>query len=884
MILRQLIKWKNVNNLMLSFRWALVLTLVLSTLPTVSYAQSLGGVDLKSVKVDDLSDEQIRNYIKQAEEQGLNQSQLEALARQRGVSESEIAKLRRRIAELGDLESGNEIGTEKSGTSRSTTNGADYDPFGMLVGEERQMLSVEEQKIFGFDLFQKQSLTFAPNLNLPTPVNYELGPTDVLIVDLWGATQQYLELEIGPEGTIRPENMGPIYVNGLTIEEASKRIIERLSEINSGLKSNGDSPPTIFHQVSLGNIRSINVSVVGNVAQPSMYALPSLATVYTAIHAAGGPTENGTFRDIRLVRDNKLISTIDIYSFLTDGIRSGDERLKEGDVIIVRPYKAQIELDGEVNRPGLFELKEGEGFDDLLKYAGGFSSAAFKATVTVKRNGEKEREILDVDTDDFLSFSPQDGDFIKVSAILDRFSNRVIIEGAVNREGEYQLTENLTIKELIQKAGGLRGDAFLNRATIYRTNEDLSQSIIPIDLALVMNDSTPDLSLFKEDVVRITSIYDVTEEFIVTITGEVIEGGVLPFFNQMTVQDLIILAGGLKQSASGAFIEISRRNRNGSANSIAEIFTLSIDENLSLKSENQDFILQPFDQVYIRRSPGYTIQRQITLEGEVSSPGMYTVERKDERISDVIRRAQGLTSYAYAKGAILIRKTEFSNRKSNNEINLEYLKQLRDRVLDNDSELVSLSQKNLIDRLDKIERRLIKESNVDEIGSQVKKELIEGLLKQDSLISEFELFEQEPVALDLQSILDNPGSKFDFILRDGDVISIPAKLETVRVTGEVTSTLNLRYDETFKFKDYINDAGGFTVKAKKGRSYVQYPNGKMSAMRRFLFFKKYPKIEPGSTIFVSRKPERQGISAQAWIGISSGLATLGLVVLQAIRP
>lgn len=860
--------------------------LTMMVIQPLSHGQSLGGIDFKTVKVDDLSDQEILGYIQQAEQRGLTQAQLEVLARQQGVSESEISKLRRRVEALrgGVGKNGGVRPEDAKRSGRTSQMDTGDDVFGALAGQQKPNLTEKQKRLFGFDLFQKQSLTFAPNLNLPTPVNYELGPTDVLIVDLWGATQQYLELEIGPEGTVRPEKLGPIYVNGLTIEEASKRIIERLSEINSGLKSNGDSPPTIFHQVSLGNIRSINVSVVGNVAQPSMYALPSLATVYTAIHAAGGPTENGTFRDIRLVRDNKLISSIDIYSFLTDGIRSGDERLKEGDVIIVRPYKAQIELDGEVNRPGLFELKEGEVFDDLLKYAGGFSSAAFKANVTVKRNGEKEREILDVDTDDFLSFSPQDGDFIEVSAILDRFSNRVIIEGAVYREGEYQLTENLTIKELIQKAGGLRGDAFLNRATIYRTNEDFSQSIIPIDLALVMNDSTPDLTLFKEDVVRITSIYDAREEFTVTISGEVNEGGVLPFFNQMTVQDLIILAGGLKQSASGALVEISRRNKNSSANSMAEIFTLSIDKNLSLKTENRDFILQPFDQVYIRMSLGYTIQRQITLEGEVSSPGMYTIERKDERISDMIRRAQGLTSYAYAQGAILIRKTEFSDRKSNDEINLEYLKQLRDRVLDNDSELVSLSQKNLIDRLDKIERSVIKESNVDEVGSQVKKELIEDLSKQDSLISEVKILEKEPVALDLQSILDNPGSKFDFLLRDGDVISIPPKLETVRVTGEVTSTLNLRYDEKFKFKDYIYNAGGFTDKAKKGRSYVQYPNGKMSGVRRFLFFKKYPKIEPGSTIFISRRPEREGISAQAWIGISSGLATLGLVVLQAIRP
>ena len=397
--------------------------LTMMVIQPLSHGQSLGGIDFKTVKVDDLSDQEILGYIQQAEQRGLTQAQLEVLARQQGVSESEISKLRRRVEALrgGVGKNGSVRSEDAKRSGRTSQMDTGDDVFGALAGQQKPNLTEKQKRLFGFDLFQKQSLTFAPNLNLPTPVNYELGPTDVLIVDLWGATQQYLELEIGPEGTVRPEKLGPIYVNGLTIEEASKRIIERLSEINSGLKSNGDSPPTIFHQVSLGNIRSINVSVVGNVAQPSMYSLPSLATVYTAIHAAGGPTENGTFRDIRLVRDNKLISSIDIYSFLTDGIRSGDERLKEGDVIIVRPYKAQIELDGEVNRPGLFELKEGEVFDDLLKYAGGFSSAAFKANVTVKRNGEKEREILDVDTDDFLSFSPQDGDFIEVSAILDRF-------------------------------------------------------------------------------------------------------------------------------------------------------------------------------------------------------------------------------------------------------------------------------------------------------------------------------------------------------------------------------------------------------------------------------------------------------------------------------
>lgn len=858
----------------------IALVLAMMTIQPLSHAQSLVGIDLKSVRVDDLSDQDILGYIQQAEARGLTQAQLEVLARQQGVSEIEISKLRRRVEALrGGLNSnGDAQSTDTKQSGRTSQIVTSDNVFGALAGQQKPSLTEKQKRIFGFDLFQKQSLTFAPNLNLPTPINYELGPMDVLIVDLWGATQQFLELEIGPEGTIRPENTGPIYVNGLTVEQASNRIIERLSEIHSGLKSNGDNPPTIFHQVSLGNIRSISVSVVGDVAQPSIYALPSLATVYSAIHAAGGPTENGTFRDIRLVRDNKLISTIDIYAFLTDGIRTGDRRLKDGDVIMVRPYRTQIELEGEVKRPGLFELMEGEGFEALLKYAGGFTSAAFKSTVTVKRNGEKEREILDLDTDDFLSFTPRDGDFIEVSGILDRFSNRVIVDGAVFREGEYQLTEGLTLKKLIEKADGLRGDAFLNRATIYRTNEDFSQATIPVDLASIMNGSIPDLKLLREDVVRITSIYDLREEFLVTITGEVIEGGVWPFFNQMTVQDLIILAGGLKESASGALIEISRRNKNSSANSTAEILTLSIDEDLSLKNESQEFILQPFDQVYIRKSPGYTIQQQVTIEGEVVAPGVYTISRKDERISDILLRAKGLSSYAFPEGALLIRKTEFSDTKSNDEISQEYLQQLRQKVLSDESELKNISQTRLIERLGKIENRVSSNSEDDRVGSQFKKERIENTSEQDSLIKDIIIQESEPVAMNLNKILESPGSKYDFIVKSGDVISIPGQLQTIRVAGEVISPLNLRYDEDFNFRNYIEQSGGFLRSAKRGRSYVQYPNGEQRGVRRFLWFKKYPKIEPGSTIFVSRKPDKQPLNFQAIIAAVGSVATLALVV------
>lgn len=868
-----------------SIRVILILILSITAQSSLTLqAQSFGGIDLQSIKVDELSDEQILNYIKQAEDRGLTQSQIELLAKQQGVSESEILKLRRRVEGLrnGIKGSKNPL-SNKNLFSRESPIFSEDDVFGALAGEEGPQLTEEQKRIYGFDLFQKNALTFAPNLNLPTPVDYQLGPEDVLLVDLWGATQKYFELTVTTEGTVRLENLAPVYVSGLSIEKASEKIIDRLSQMYSGLKAESGEKSSIFYQISLGSIRTINIEVVGEVARPSLYSLPSLATVYTALHAAGGPTENGTFRNIRLIRNNKLLTTVDVYSFLTNGIRSGDERLRNGDIIIVGPYNSRVELEGEIKKPGLYELKSGEKFQDLLNYASDFTSSAFKATVTVKRNGDTEREILNVNAEEYQDFKPQDGDLVEVSAILDKFSNRVIINGAVYREGEYQLTENLTLKKLIDKAGGLRGDAYLSRVTIYRTNEDFSQSTIPVNLLSQSDGNSPDILLMREDVVSITSVYDINEEFYVQVTGEVLEGGVYPFFNQMTVQDLIILAGGLKQSASNSLIEISRRNKNGGINSAAEIISVSINQDLSLTDEDRNQTLKPFDQVYIRRSPGYTIQQQVTVEGETLAAGVYTISRKDERISDIIKRAGGLTPFADASGAILVRRTEFSNSKSNDQISQESLQQLKEKVLSDESDMNNVAQVRLIERLNKIESKVEIDNQNDRVGSQLKKDLIQDISEQDSLVRNIVIKEKEPVAIDLNKILEQPGSKYDLIVKEGDVISIPGKLETIRVAGEVTSPLNVRFDESYNFKDYIERSGGFLITAKKGRSYIQYPNGERRGVKRFLFFKKYPKVQAGSTIFVSRKAERKGVSLVEIIGISSSLATLGVLVFQVVR-
>lgn len=850
-------------------------------------AQSLSSIDLTSVKIDDLTDQQILAYLEQAKSSGYNEQELESIARQRGLSESEIAKLRRRLSLLkgGVISESKSSNQNLDKTGRATSNASEAGMSNQIADQESErQLTIFQKKIYGFDLFNSKKLSFTPNINIPTPRDYVLGSGDVINIDFWGEIQQYLTLSINPEGYVRPDKLSPIYVNGLTIKEAENKIIDRLSEIYAGLLSKDNKKPSIFYQLSLGQIRSINISVVGEVQRPGNYSLNSLSTVYTALHAAGGPSESGTFRMIQLIRDNKLKSEVDIYTFLNSGIKHKDARLNDGDVIIVKPFNKRVEIVGEVKRPGLFELKQNESFADILKYAGGFTNSAYKSLVTVKRSGTKEREIFDVIEPDFNSFVPKDGDIYQVTPILDRYRNRVQIEGAVFREGEYQLTENLTLLQLIKKADGLRGDVFMARATVYRTNEDFSQDIVPIDLSKLLAGESEDFLLQREDLVRISSIYDLKQEYYVQVLGEVSETGVYPYFNKMTVQDLIVLAGGLTQGASGSLIEISRRNQKATINISSEIITIQIDKELGLDSENRIIELEPFDQVYVRRTPGYTVQQQVSIEGEISAPGTYSISKKDERVSDLLTRANGLTPFAYPEGAILIRKTEFSSNKSNDEITQEYLQELRSKLLSEESELKNISQERLIERLNKIENRSnVNSSSDDEIGSKIKKELIEDVAAQDTLIRNITIKNEEPVALDLDEILKNPGSKYDFILQPGDVISIPGRLETVRVAGEVTSPLNLRFDKSFNFKDYIEQSGGFLQNAKKSRSYVQYPNGTRRGTKRFLFIKFYPKIEPGTTIFVARKPVKDGLGAQGWVSIASGLATIGLVISQAIQ-
>lgn len=838
-------------------------------------AQSVSKVDLRTINVDDMSDEQVLSFIQKAEARGLGEAEAEELARQSGMPESQILKLKTRIRDL-KLRNAAGIQTSIQNTvdpiSQSTiVQGA---PFGTTVNVTLPELNAEEKRIFGIDLFRRGNVSFIPGINLPTPIGYELGPGDEIIVDLWGDTQQSLRFSVSREGTIKPDKLGPIYVNGLTIENAEKKIIDRLSQIYSGLKGKSDNR-TIFHQVSLGNIRTINVEIIGAVEQPGVYSLPSLASLYYALHASGGPSRLGSFRDIRLIRNGKLLASADVYTFLTTGIKSGDLRLKNGDVIIIPPYQTRVTLEGEVKIPAIFELKADESLGQLLEYASGFTDLAFRSVVGVKRNGEKERELLDVSIEDYDNFQLRNGDLIEVGRILNRFSNRVVVEGAVFRAGEYQLAENMTVKTLINKAEGLRGDAFLERATIYRSDVDFSQSILAIDIKGIMEGTTPDLELQNEDLLIINSIYDLREESFVQISGEVLEQGVYPFFEQMTVQDLVILAGGFKESAFRTQIEISRRNNTNDLGVASEIISIPLGDDLTLGVEGSNTLVYPFDQVFIRKLPGYGRQESVTIEGEVVAPGTYAIGKKEERISDVINRAKGLTPYAFAKGAILVRQTEFSTQLNSELIDQNSLKSLREKILLNQSGLKNSSRSDLLSRIAKLKSTSEIETGSDVQGSSLKKAIIQ---QSDSLGANINISGREPVALNLDEIIKLPGSKYDLIIQPGDVISIPVRLQTVRVAGEVTSPLSFRYDEGFDFKDYINRSGGFLQSAKKSSSYVQYANGERRGVRRFLFFKSYPKVEPGSTIIVSKKPTRGAFNFQAIIATVGSVATLALVL------
>ena len=706
-----------------------------------------------------------------------------------------------------------------------------------------------ERKLFGYAIFHNTTTNFAPNLNMATPKNYIVGPGDILSVQVYGIAQNTYKLIVNNEGNINIQDIGVAQISGLTIEAVKSLLVKKLGLRYSGMNS---SNPNTFIEVSLDNIRSIKVNMVGEVFTPGTYTLPSYVNIFNALFAAGGPTVKGTFRYVQVYRANKLAGEIDLYEYIASGKATQNIRLQDNDVILVRPSSNQVEIVGEIRIPGLFEMKTNESFQDLLNFAGGFSGNAYKQLVRVNRKGPVDKQIFDLISSQFQRTAPQDGDLITVDPISDRFSNRVQVTGSVLRPGGFELSKGMTARDLIQKAGGLKGDAFLSKVFLYRTRPDFTQEIITFDLS--KKNENDNILLEKEDVLSIPSLYDLKEEYYVQVSGEVNNSGIFPYSDSLTVEDLIIKAGGFKYSASGSYIEIVRRN-NSDPGKVADIINVNISKDLSIKDGDKKIVLLPFDHVFVRNTPGFQLPKLVSIQGEVQYGGTFAIDKKEMKISDLLSRAGGLTRYAYIKGATLLRRTkkysspsvsEMQNDElvkllnrlksdqimANTESNKEYIKRIQDQINQN---TVSISKEAEIKNKETLKKDIVKENaaNIQAANTKVIEEKEEDL-----------------VAIDLEAILKQPGGAEDLVLKNGDILNIPEKLETVSVKGGVLYPVSVRYEPHSNFKDYINSAGGYDTKAFRNKAYVLQANGKIQRVKTVLFFKSYPKIEPGAEIIV----------------------------------
>jgi len=791
---------------------------------TQSTAQTITQSQLSSINIDNLSDAQIQSYWEKAKSQGYTIDQIDVLAKAKGMSDSQIMKLKQRINGL-QYTSPNQ--QSKLQTENITTE--EENPlvkFGLTDG--RDML-VEKNQLFGFDFFNNPNISFAPNLNLATPTTYQLGPGDELLIDIWGAAQNNYRKQVDREGAIRIENIGPIYVSGLSITKAKTKIISYLKKIYSGISASSSSYSKVYADVSLVGVRTVQVNIIGEVKVPGTYALSALSTVLNALYAAGGPTEKGTFRNIKLIRAGKLFSNFDIYNYLINGSEKGNSSLQDQDVIIVSPYLSKIEVEGNVKRPGIYELKQGETITDLIQYFSGFTSDAYKKRLLVERVNGEQKEVSEIVLKDQPNFVFQDGDKLTVGAVIDRYENRVSITGAVYRPGNYELTKGLTVNKLLKKAAGLKEDASLDRGIIYRMLDDVKQEIIPFSVknALINKNN---ILLQREDSVQIYSKYSLMGDYTVTIDGAVNKPQTIKFAEKMHIEDLIAMSGGFKEGADPTVIDISRRVADGSFTTISKNIKKSSSDKLVL-GDNQNFYLKPFDRVSVRYIKGYTPQKNVSILGEVKYPGVYSLANKDERISDLVKKADGFSPYAYLKGATLVRRLTVHSDKQ---------------------------QLATIENLTSKDSTLVVETNDKEIK----------------------------IGINLEKIMQKGGakSKIDLILQEGDILTIPIKKQTVEVRGEVFSPSLSRYDKSISFKDYILNSGGYSEHAKKGKAYIVYANGDIRSAKNFLFFKTYPKIEPGSLIIVPKKAESKNrMSATEILGITSGISTLGILIKTLIK-
>lgn len=713
------------------------------------------------------------------------------------------------------------------------------DASGKLTPEEEQRLKDAEKRIqdsvlrnsvFGREIFSARNLTFAPTYNLPTPANYVLAGGDQLFIDLWGDAEANYDLKVSPDGIIAIPDAGVVPVGGLTIEAAEKRIRNKLAKSISGLNDG-----SVQLKLSLGNIRSIKVNIIGEASMPGTYTLPSLATLFNALYEAGGVSDIGSLRSIKLIRGNKQVAELDVYDYLLGGKQEVNVGLQDNDMIVVQPYENLVKVTGKVKRPRIYELKKGETAANLLDYVGGFMGEAYKDNLTVNRKSGRMMSVHSVPAEDFAIFAMADGDSVAVGEVIRQYANRVTIDGAVWRPGDYELGDSVTtLRQLIERAEGIRGDALTSRAQIVRLNDDYTFTVEAIDLRGVLDGTAADIRLRPEDLVRIPSINSLREGYTIEVKGEVNTPQTLLYRDNMTIEDAILMANGLKESASLARIEVARRVKNPNSTEqsdrIAELFQFNIPADLGLSSETASFKLQPFDQIYIRRSPGYNEQTSVFAQGELLFDGEYVLSTNNDRLSDLVAKAGGLTTEAYAPGAYLKRKLT--------------------------------------------EERLARLETLADLSARGRSATGDTIV-----LKQMEVGDYFPIAIDLPAALANPDGLDNLVLEDGDILMVPKFNNTVTISGAVLYPCTVTYVEGQKIRDYIARGGGYADRAKK-RPFVIYANGLPDAKRGG----KWPKVEPGCEIVIPSKPPKgRGMSAAEVMGLMTNTVSMAAMLTSIIK-
>jgi len=814
-----------------------ILFLLIVCCGTLQQASAQAIPNFSTINVDNYTDQQITQLLQQAQAAGISDAELLQRAQSQGMPNAQLQKLQLRIRDIRAKQPGatKPIDTIVLGGRKPIAKIDTVD----TTAVKKDLFASLKPKIFGADVFNKKNNSFEPNLKIATPVNYIVGPDDQLNINVYGSSQVNWKLDVSPEGNINIPGVGILNVGGKTIENVTSMIKSRLSASNYAI-GRGTSV-----QVSLGNIRSIKVIMVGQLEKPGTYTLSSLATAFNALQVAGGPSENGTLRQIEIIRNNRIIRHLDVYDFLVKGSQKDNIALQDQDIVRVPTYRVRVELTGEIKIPAIFEVLPGENLQDILNYAGGFTDSAYTARIKVSQISDQQRKLTDVEEADFKNYIPLRGDKFTVQSILNRFENRVTITGAVFRPGEYELDKGLTLSQLIEKAAGIKEDAFTERGTIIRLKPDNTKEQLSFSVKDVIN-KTVTIPLKREDSVSISSIFDLRNKYKIVINGSVRKPGTFAFADSMSVEDLIIKAGGFLEGASPKRIEVARRVDNADPQSksskIANVYRVDVDSQLKLDKIN--FVLMPFDIVSVYSLPGYEKQKTVKVEGEVLYPGYYTIQTKNEKISDLLARAGGPTASADIEGASLKRE------------NIAILG----------------VDKNKVDTLE------IAKEHADQLNR-----LKNSYAGKDSITNKQDTQPRNNyVGINLPGILKSPGSNIDLILENGDVLRVPKQQQVVRVNGEVLYPSAIVYNPSKSFKEYVYNAGGFSPNALKSGAYIVYPNGTVRSTRKFLFFNNHPSVRPGSEIYVPKKPAKTGNTAQEVLAFTTALASIAAIIVTII--